>query len=1068
MRPSSRIGVGIVAAALSTAWTLPGMAQTKRAASAPKAPAAEGPKSSPAAIQQYRAAVALQNREVLDLAVDEWAKFLKDHAADPLAPKAQHYFGVCQLKLAKYADAEQAFTKVLTDHPKFELAESAWHYLGLAQYDRGRFAEKPDEKKAALERSAETFAKLAAAYPEGPHTAQALFLRGESQYLLERRDEAIKSYRDQLEKFPRDASRPDVLYALGVAQQESGQNDAAAATFDAFLKDYAKHKDQADVVLRRGDLLLAAGKPKEAAERFAAAAAAPGFERGAQALLRLGAAQFQQQQYPQAAATYAKVVEKFPQAPEAAAARLSAGNSLYLAGDYGKARQWFAQALSAGGDVAAEAAHWTARSYLKEGKPAEALAAADKALATTKSGPHHVSLLLDRADALYEQPEKRKEAAALFSEIAAKYAADAQAPQALYMAGFSALGASDYSTARDSAVQFLETHANHSLAPDVNLVLAEAQLQLQEYDRAAALFDKLAKANPERPEADAWKVRSGLALFLAKKYPQAIAALEAVLPKLKSPDAQAEAHYIVGSALVEQGEAAPAAAQLEAALAAQPKARQADEILLALARALRLDNKLPESAAAAQRVISEYPQSKLLDRAWFRLGEAAYAAGDYPKAAGAYDQVLSKWPQSELTPHVLFGLGWVRLVQNQPKPAEELFTRLIENHQKHELAAKAHYGRAVAREQLEQFEAAIADLQIFLAGKPALAEQLDAEYVRGLCLVGLGRSADAAKLFAAILEKDPKYHAADKVLYEAAWALKAAKEPAGAQELFALLAKTYPQSNLAAESQYHVAEGRYEAKDYAAAADTYRAVLAAAKQPELIEKAAHKLGWALYQKEDFAGAQAAFKRQLEAKPSGELAADGRFMQAECLFKAGEFEPALAAYKQAAGTQTSNKEFGALALLHAGQAAAQLKQWDEAGKLLETLGDRHADSAYLPEAWYELGWVRQNQERPDEALPLYEKAAEATNREVGARARFMMGEIYFAKKDHKEAVRQFFKAAYGYNAPRWQADATFEAARCFEVLENVPQAKKSYQELLEKFPQSDKAAAAKQRLEKLGG
>jgi len=1062
------MAVGTSAAALLCACASLSFAQARRPAEAAKAgPAASAAKSSPAAIQQYRAAVALQNREVLDLAADEWATFLKDYPTDPLAPKALHYLGVCQLKSGKYAEAEQSFAKVLTEHPKFELAESSWHYLGLAQYDRGRFAEKPEDKRAALARAGETFAKLAAGYPQGPHTAQALFLRGESQYLLEQRDAAIKSYREQLEKFPRDASRPEVLYALGVAQQEAGQNDAAGQTFDAYLKDYGKHKDQADVVLRRGDLLLAAGDAKAAAERFQAAAATPGFERAPQALLRLGAAQFQQRDYAQAAATYARVVEKFPQSTEAPAARLSAGNSLYLAGDYDKARKWFAQAMTGGGDVAAEAAHWTARSYLKQGKPEQALAIADKALAANKGGPHQVSLLLDRADALYETPARRKEAAELFREIARNHASDAQAPQALYMAGFSALGASDYVAARDSAVQFLETHEQHALATDVNLVLAESQLQLQDYDQAAALFQKLASANPQRAEAEAWRVRAGLSLFLAKKYPQSTALLEAALPKLKSPDAIAEARYIVGSAQLEQGQAAAAAEQLQAALAAQPKARQADEILLALSRALRLDNKLPASAAAAQRVIEEYPQSLLLDRAWFRLGEASYAAGDYAKAAGAYDQVLDKWPQSELTPHVLFGLAWVRLVQNQPKPAEELFTKLIDNHAGHELAAKAHYGRAVAREQLEQFEPAIADLALFLAGKPTAAERLDAEYVRGLCQVGLGKAPEAAKTFADILTEDPQYHAADKVLYESAWALKAAKQPAESQARFALLAKTYPKSTLAAEARYHVAESRYDAQDYGTAAETYRTVLASAKQPDLVEKAAHKLGWALYQSGDYAGAKAAFQKQLEAKPTGELAGDGQFMQAECMFKAGEYEPALTAYKQATGAQTSNKEFGALALLHAGQAAAQLKQWDEAGKLLESLGVRHPDSAYLPEAWYELGWVRQSQDRPDEALPLYEKAA-ASNREVGARARFMMGEIYFAKKDHKEAVRQFFKAAYGYNAPRWQADATFEAARCFEVLENVAQAKKSYQELLEKFPDSDKAAAAKQRLEKLGG
>jgi len=44
---------------------------------------------------------------------------------------------------------------------------------------------------------------------------------------------------------------------------------------------------------------------------------------------------------------------------------------------------------------------------------------------------------------------------------------------------------------------------------------------------------------------------------------------------------------------------------------------------------------------------------------------------------------------------------------------------------------------------------------------------------------------------------------------------------------------------------------------------------------------------------------------------------------------------------------------------------------------------------------------------------------------------------------------------------------FEAAVCFEKMKNLDKAKKSYQELLEKYPKSDRAAEAKQRMAALG-
>jgi len=94
--------------------------------------------------------------------------------------------------------------------------------------------------------------------------------------------------------------------------------------------------------------------------------------------------------------------------------------------------------------------------------------------------------------------------------------------------------------------------------------------------------------------------------------------------------------------------------------------------------------------------------------------------------------------------------------------------------------------------------------------------------------------------------------------------------------------------------------------------------------------------------------------------------------------------------------------------------------------------------------------------------------EKTDREVAARAQFLIGEVQFAQKKYAEAIKTFSKVIYGYSYPRWQADATYEAARCFETLGKKKQALRYYTELVTRYPKSDKAAVAKKRIEKLGG
>jgi len=339
---------------------------------------------------------------------------------------------------------------------------------------------------------------------------------------------------------------------------------------------------------------------------------------------------------------------------------------------------------------------------------------------------------------------------------------------------------------------------------------------------------------------------------------------------------------------------------------------------------------------------------------------------------------------------------------------------------------------------------------------------------------GLGQFAEAAELFGSILKTDPKFPSADKVLYEWAWSLKSANRPDESLAIFERLAHEQPGSPLAAESLYHQGEHAYRAKQFAEAATLYRAALDKAASAELREKAAHKLGWSYFEQGQFELARMTFEAQLAAAPQGGLGADARLMIAEALFGLKNYEQAQSAYKTSLEGLPANREFQALAHFHAAQTAAQLKAWPESLSLADKALKEFPESAYRPELFYEAGWAQQNLGKPDEAAKLYEQVIASSDREPAARARFMIGEIFFEKKEFKEAVRHFFKVAYGYGYPRapepiraWQANASYEAGRSFEALNMTEQAKKSYREVVERYPSSDKATLAKDRLQALG-
>lgn len=1020
----------------------------------------EGQGQTDPAAPHYAAAVQLQNHGSYDLAEQAWLRFLNQFKSDPRAGKAMHYLGICYFQQKKYDQALATFQDVIQSYPQLDILDATHLYLGVTQYTMAQDG-KPDLFDAATK----TFQALMAKSPQGRYAADTLFYQAECFYLQGKKQEAAQAYRQFVTNYPNHKYHADALYALGVAQEELSQFVDAGATYDTFLQKYRQSPIAVEVGMRRGETLFATGYYDEAARRFATAAAAAGFVHADYATLRQADALSHLKQYADAAALYASMPAKFPQSPHLARALLAGGRNYYLAGNLAEAKKLLEQVLPAGGPDAVEAAHWMAKGLLKENQPAEALAAIEKAVAHLDQAPYAAQLEMDQADALYDLPGRRKESIEAYAAVAAKHPKAPLAPQALYMSAFAALEQGRYDVALKQANAFLAAHAKHELAPDVTHVAAESQLLLGKVAEADKLYAQLLEMYPTHQDATLWSMRRALTLVLEKKPQEALAVLQPLTATLREPALQAEAQYLIGTSQLALGQAAEAARSLEASLSADPKWRQADETMLALAVAYQHLNELPKTKAALDRLIAEFPKSQVLDKAHYRLGECHYLAGDYRAAAAAYGQVVERWPQSPLLVHALHEWACAQLAQKDAAGAEKTLDRLLADHPQHPLATRARYTRGMARYQQEKYAPAVEDLQAMLKADPQAADQADARYMLGLCQMGLKQYAAAQETFRTLLDQKPPYSGSDNARYQLAWAQRLSGKETEAVATFAELAQQHPGSPRAAEALYHAGEAAYKNKDYKKAAEAYDLVIEKAGKSELGEKAGHKLGWSYYHQGDYEQAQEAFGRQHTAYSEGPLAADAAFMQAESLFKQNQYQDALTAFEKVKNPSTP--DFQALALLHAGQAAGQLKQWEKSVALLAECVRQFPDSPHVPEALYEQGWAQQNLDKPNEAVALYQQVlVKAPNREVAARAQFMIGKIQFSQKNHAEAVNSFFKVLYGYSYPKWQAEAAYEAARCLEVLKKKDQAVKMYRELLERFPESDKIPLAKERLEQL--
>ncbi len=667
---------------------------------------------------------------------------------------------------------------------------------------------------------------------------------------------------------------------------------------------------------------------------------------------------------------------------------------------------------------------------------------------------------------LYQEGKYAQAVEALEKAVAAKDPKDAAAPRALSMAAQASLKAGAFPAALQYVAKFQAAHPGHALLPDVLHVAAESDLQLGKLAEADAIYSQLIEKYPSNPAAELWKVRRGAILHAQKKYEETIRYLDPLVAELRSPDCVAEARYLVGESQLELKQPGEAAKSLAASWEVQPTWRQAFETGLALAEAYRQTGDLAGAQTAIRRAIDAFPQDKRMDRATYRLGTYLTLSGQPKAAAEAYRKVVDRWPESPVAPYALHELGCAQLTLKDVAGAETAFTKLLDKRIPDALARKARYARAMARQQQAKPAEAIADLEAVLAGAPAGREKSDARFLLGLCRVELKQYDKAVAAFQGLLTDDPKYAARDEALHQWAWALKRAGRDAEASAAFAKLADEYPKSPLAAEAHYHVAETRFRAKDYARAAVDYYAVVDQAGGSPLAEKAAYQLAWCYYHQGSFADAGKTFKFYLAKYPDGPSTADAAAMEAECLFKQGQAAEALAAYAKL--KPLPNPDAQAAVLLHAGQAAAQLARWPESAAWLEKLVGQQPASPMLADALCELGVAQQHLGKPAEALAAWRQAIATSDREPAARAQFLIGRMQSERNDSKEALKSFLKVLYGYSYPKWQAEAAYEAARCFEKLGQRPEAVGMYRGLVEKFPTNEKIDAAKERLAELQG
>lgn len=1048
----------------------------------------------------YADAANFQTGGAIDLAITGWKDFLKEYPKHPMASQAAHYLGVCymQQETPNFEAATKAFDQALKNK-KYDLREESLANHGWCLYASAGEAEQRNQAK--LKRSVETFELLQKEFPESRFLDRAMFYSGEACYGMGESKRAI-SYYNKLISMPDSEDSPlrcDAIYARGVAYEELDQFDQAFASYKQLMESCEKNDLVTDVHLRMGDLMILRKEFDQAIDSFGKAIkSTESDEDRSYAIFRQAFALVQADRPAEAAQKYESLLKDYPESEYAATAVLASAQSTYRSGDVKEAAKRFRKVLKQKNLTAAtEAAHWLCRIEIANRNADEAVKIAKAQMDRGLKGPFSMDLELDHAEALSMNPQTLQQSLELFEKAYRNSKDDSLAPRALYNAAFSALQVGDPKKALALSLEFIKRFPKDTLVPDIRFVAAEGQLLTGKSKDAANTYKRLLASteasNVQRPN---WLLRAGVACNAARQFDDTVKLFKSELNSLPSPAQKAEAHMLVGRAHMMSGRPVEAAKSFQASSQADPKWSGASEALLLAGQAQASGGDKAGATKTWQRLISANPNSRMAAQAHYKMAQMASSSGSFDDALKHYDQILDSDQDPGLLPYAQYGKGWVLMQQEKHKQALAPLNEMLSAIKQHPLRNDATLARGISLRNLGQYKEARKDLEAYLSIPPTGTNLGHALYELALIDQKEKEPGAAAKKLARLAKEVPTYPSMDKVLYELGWSLQESGDDAEAIKHFNQLIKSYPETPFVSEAAYFIGQKHYAREKWESAAGQFKIAATKATEPELSEKAHYRLGWSHFKASNFKEAEAAFTNQTKAHPAGKLAFDGIMMVGECRFKTGDYQGALKGYRVARDRVRQNKETSTsvrdpaerqvreLVFLHGGQSAAQIKEWSQAIQWYDELRERFPSSDYLPQVFYETGFAYQQSNDEANALKFFQEVADNYRNELAARARFMMGEIHFGKRRFDKAIPEFQRVMYGFGADKapegiknWQAKSGFEAGRCSELLMQTAKTQTAknkatsfaqgfYQYVLEKHPDNELAAQARERAEAL--
>lgn len=1038
-----------------------------------------GAQSNDPAMESYYAANALYNKNLYQLAVDEYKAFIAKYPKHEKHLHARFGLALSLYEMKRFQEAEPLFGALARerDSPRKEQVYNLW---GQCLLMLGKPAQAEEAFLWSVNRGKERLfldlPGMGGDYQEAPELSATavqdadpleISLVGLVEALFQQRKwQGVIDYSQEFVKIvPKGQYLPRVLFQQAFGHYELQQYPAATEVLEN-IKLYHKNTPFYEhAVFLLAECQRETGQLDVAARNHEIVAREIKGDFASNALFRLAFIRFSQKQYDRAAADFEDLRLLYPESEYFNESGIYLGRSHLERDDFAKAQSVFGE-LTNVGPVASEATLWLAKTFLRQSNYKQALDVLRPALRKFAADPNAVHFVFEYGVSLMGV-EQYEEAIQIFERVVNEFEKNSLTSQALRLRAYCLMKSSKHEESLKVCDEFIREYSDDPAYRDVAFMRAENVFFLDRYDEAIRAYQQFIPWENRTRYTDEARYRIIQIMVAQKRWPDALAEIG----KLRSEgtikgDFFEQIDYIEGLTYFNLERWDSAIESLERFIKQNSLRTNADIAQIKLAQAYESKRDLATARMVLEVLVRDNSTSPHIAQALAELGRIVYNSGDYEGSKAYFERVSSEHAQSPFFAQSEYYLGWIALNAKDSLNAIAHFEKVSRDFPDHDLAADSQYKKALLYLDLGQTSNAQIAFKHFMDYYPNDKRFDQASFYFGRTLVLMERFSEAIPVYQNILNRSQDKDLAARSLYELAWCHQGLQRREAAKARYEDMLKQYPDHELARRAQFELAEIEYDEGLFDASIARLDVLLAGPLDVDLREKIIHRMAWCLLGRGQDLAAAETFEMLLRDFPETTFTAISSYQAGEVRLARKEYKDALPLFERAVKSATEAR-LKQQAMLRQGETHCYLSQWQPAETVFAIFLEEYGDSEFVRRCQMWLGWAQENLSKHEQAIANYRMVLRSGKRdELSARSQFQIGQCLVKMGEPDQAVRELVLVDVNYAFPVWSARALLEIGRVLDQQGRIREAGDRYKEVILKFPGTDEAIFADELLKGL--